>query len=1224
NSRHIIKDIQQKNQTLIWYFSFSYSYSFVKYLGPSYVLFSGPSTKFITFSDKEILYRSTGISHFLRKFEISPSTWKKFNSWLQNVGFVPVFSLNDNERNNGLWNAKNYLSLFNLTDKLNISCIWQIESENKDKSIHEYIQDYSVLRNTIATFPNSKDNWKIGANNFTNYLIDNSSVENVRSFINQLAAVSDVGIKQTNNVQENGLSLTEIFSKIHYKYPIWNIYLHKRTPENFASAIALAIETGNAAKMGYEVLFKQVDLNERLSDTPVFWFSFLHKHLMGRNVLDVKYPHLTSDVFAYTHCTKLQSAYSKTGSITVLAINNKTKEQHISLKILGSINFRTTQIESYVLSTSNENSKDTYFNGHKILFSYINTGKFFLKPDIKHNLGFRNVEVNLPPKSIGFYVFSHARTLYCSHEEPYSAEKSIVMEFDDNQSVKLENSENALEKKVEMNDKKVAEQAIVTKITSKNNNKTTAVAKPGGIEIELSDAEINLIIKERAKNKAEKKGLTLQTEKLDKMVNYIAQNFKTVDNTIILKPVKLDQVTRNKRELKQKYDTTKKRDINMELLRKKTKEPDSNRNKAILNDSDEESSKRFPLPKKIYVEIEGDFDINKDQKKYDLFKQKFTSESSTGKRNEKLKNYFKENPNPNHSVVITPGMIRRKINENTVNNKERNFESLEVEDSSEEFFGFFEQTQPRSRFRGATFQELEEFNFSPEGRDFFKKDDDIEISFSDEISHGVHRKGSKAKTAAKIREYYKNIEELRQSKIFGRSHVNSVEDCGIDSFDFKDFDYFKRFKRDLTEYSEEDIQKYIQFMKEQLKHMRIMQKQARLRKYTSTVKTQNSNSISKSSLNLTMNYNDIRSPPKNKRHHQDSMQRLEEENDDDILLGEPLKITIGKPYESDKVKINEKQKEAQIQMLKNRLMRKKKLEKQFGSIKNDQNTVEKKTESRNNSDLSNDEDRRLATRRTLLDMWNSNPERRFARSVKQTKSDELWKQNKLYKRLTPIKEWKPQDIIKLRKKSEREDSSNWISKPTNIQFPSKSNIVHKRYRRQSETKEIDNEIKPYFELPTKPKKSKWDKTVIKKTKSKNDVIPLVEEENETTTMSNLIKSWSFYNVNELSDSGELFRQNNTQTNEKDEQVKVFVFTEDSRKYKLESDDDSKFTKNNTKQNSTHQLEKNEKKIDKQFKSANTTTNFFENMLNVFESFFDKVSIKMSDYVKKISETLTHN
>lgn len=98
---------------------FSYtSLLLAQHLSPSFVRIAGPSTEFLKYS-KDSDTTDTGLT-------VTASMWQSMNEWFKMANLTPVFAFNDNEKVNGAWNPKPFYQMLDLSDKLNILCLWQL------------------------------------------------------------------------------------------------------------------------------------------------------------------------------------------------------------------------------------------------------------------------------------------------------------------------------------------------------------------------------------------------------------------------------------------------------------------------------------------------------------------------------------------------------------------------------------------------------------------------------------------------------------------------------------------------------------------------------------------------------------------------------------------------------------------------------------------------------------------------------------------------------------------------------------------------------------------------------------------------------------------------------------------------------------------------------------------------------------------------------------------
>lgn len=106
---------------------FSYtSLLLAQHITPAFIRIAGPSTKLLRYSDEaddelsDILYEGDG------RLVVTPSVFTALNDWLSESNLTPVFAINDVDKVNGTWDPKPWMPLFELSDRLNLSCYWQL------------------------------------------------------------------------------------------------------------------------------------------------------------------------------------------------------------------------------------------------------------------------------------------------------------------------------------------------------------------------------------------------------------------------------------------------------------------------------------------------------------------------------------------------------------------------------------------------------------------------------------------------------------------------------------------------------------------------------------------------------------------------------------------------------------------------------------------------------------------------------------------------------------------------------------------------------------------------------------------------------------------------------------------------------------------------------------------------------------------------------------------
>lgn len=138
---------------------------------------------------------------------------------------------------------------------------------------------------------------------------------------------------------------------------------------------------------------------------------------MGRNVLEIKPTvNINKDISVYAHCTKKQSSFSKSGAMTIFIVNNGTSEHTASIKMPLS-NKKSIEVQSYIITSPNENSTDTFLNGKKLSVDDLENEEMLLIPKIRRARTMTHLTLSLPRKSAGFFVIPSARIPICINTE---------------------------------------------------------------------------------------------------------------------------------------------------------------------------------------------------------------------------------------------------------------------------------------------------------------------------------------------------------------------------------------------------------------------------------------------------------------------------------------------------------------------------------------------------------------------------------------------------------------------------------------------------------------------------------------------------------------------------------------------------------------------------------------------------------------------------------------
>ncbi|KAJ8936769.1 hypothetical protein NQ318_017964, partial [Aromia moschata] len=140
-----------------------------KQLSPAYIRIAGPSTKFVRYVDNEDRYDDR-LSTNGNNVIVTPSMWFGINEWLSLANLTPVFGINDAETARGVWNPKSTLPLLEISDKLNVSCYWQL---GFGKNFCEELLDFlgGPIAGKLAFFEEKRSTIRAGPK-YTSHIID--------------------------------------------------------------------------------------------------------------------------------------------------------------------------------------------------------------------------------------------------------------------------------------------------------------------------------------------------------------------------------------------------------------------------------------------------------------------------------------------------------------------------------------------------------------------------------------------------------------------------------------------------------------------------------------------------------------------------------------------------------------------------------------------------------------------------------------------------------------------------------------------------------------------------------------------------------------------------------------------------------------------------------------------------------------------------------------------
>nr|XP_022902509.1 protein PFC0760c-like [Onthophagus taurus] len=370
------------------------------------------SDKFISFVvDPTVLFTDLNISetaHELGKF-LSPS-------YVRIAGFSTKYlEFSENE--------EDYQP--NLSNESNL--VYTPKSSNITFEV--YKENLKKLKSTLDEFSLNKNDWKIISNDLNLY---SESSFDIRNKIDELNQIVSAVFWENGHILPVKSEIDKLLtSPSKASIPIWTSLPKSENPITFSSTLNLAKQISTAAILGYEVVFRPPRLYELIRDTTNYWYIYLHKKLMGRNVLEIKpstgFERLEKwdQIFISAHCTKNQNSFSRRGAITISIINNKTEEHLISLKLpLNVVNLKHIEVQSYILTSDNENSTFAYLNNKPLSMDLLRQNQVLI-PKIRRARLTKSLTLTTPPKSIGFFVLPDARIPICINDED---ETNLIME----------------------------------------------------------------------------------------------------------------------------------------------------------------------------------------------------------------------------------------------------------------------------------------------------------------------------------------------------------------------------------------------------------------------------------------------------------------------------------------------------------------------------------------------------------------------------------------------------------------------------------------------------------------------------------------------------------------------------------------------------------------------------------------------------------------------------
>ncbi|CAH1170402.1 unnamed protein product [Phaedon cochleariae] len=630
-----------------------------KQLSPAFIRIAGPSTPFVKYFDKDDRL-PTYLSEDGNNVVISPSMWFGINEWLKLANLVPIFGLNDADTARGVWNPKATLPLLEISDKLNVSCYWQLGYDSSNKSETRYMQDLNILDYVLAAFPERNETWKIVGSD-----ISHISREKPENTLEEVKDIVTAVMWEPSGVKDDSFPENDMASKLLQRSPRPNVKLWTTAPKSegpvtFSSALLWAKQLGNAAKTGYDVVFRQPRIHELFSDTPAYWFSLLHKKLMGSNVLEARATTSHAGTNIYAHCTRKQNSFVRRGAMTVMIVNDNSSKYKVKVKLGTTLPEKSMEVQTYLLTSSGLNSTVVSLNG-RLLTQDILQNKFPFEPKIRRSKSSSHILLAVPPHSIGFFVLPGARVPVCIEEEKEL--ELLLEEMEMNQNMPLSEEILNLESRSSFGKNQILEElaqkmkqemksdqqyySTIPLISRIENIKEKEDVEPGKIDdrgrrlfidrvklaerqkkhldfqkkrdelrkflldkakttkqepkietkakhIELTSAEAEKILKDRAKQRAARRNVVFTDEELDALIQKASRNFYKKKVKRSVQPKQRRHINMQLLERTMHSDPiSEKESLNMENNNSVRKQRDINSRTADLKSKLAEHSQRF-------------------------------------------------------------------------------------------------------------------------------------------------------------------------------------------------------------------------------------------------------------------------------------------------------------------------------------------------------------------------------------------------------------------------------------------------------------------------------------------------------------------------------------------------------------------------------------------------------------------------------------------------------
>ncbi|XP_028157610.1 heparanase [Ostrinia furnacalis] len=414
-------------------------------LAPAYLRIAGPSTAHMTFKNstitidnnkyqdkpKKLLSNLLGRNkkrQAVEKLQVASDQWKSFAMWAKATGFEIVFALNNALRTrSGTWDTNSTLDILSVAEKAGISNIfWQLGYECSNQSIDDYLNDLETLRVVLESFPTR--GWRVSGADVTGCLRPGSRSD-FKDYVTLALDSCDAVLLNGNSSSHELERLSpsdrlRLLKLLHASStPLWLTEKPQGSAELQRAADWLA-GLGYSARNGFAVHYRELSEEELYRPTLSFYMALLYKNLVGERVLSVELE--SSQALLFAHCTALRRQ-PVPGAVTLYGVNMDEEPARLSLKL--SQREDGGDILQFILSQDED--------GNIIVNGRIMSQEGDIRPVVKRVRPYKTLLINLPAKSIGFWVLANTKIEACRDFQDGAGKlvEAVTVEVDVNKDV---------------------------------------------------------------------------------------------------------------------------------------------------------------------------------------------------------------------------------------------------------------------------------------------------------------------------------------------------------------------------------------------------------------------------------------------------------------------------------------------------------------------------------------------------------------------------------------------------------------------------------------------------------------------------------------------------------------------------------------------------------------------------------------------------------------------